>query len=106
MQEIKKRRIEEEGLRISHQLLKDREPQGLQEAAQLAQLAQAAVQGRGVKPRHPWEEVGEEALGVAQEGALALDAPKLLGEGKREDLRVREPLERLLAPRAWIEQRG
>jgi hypothetical protein len=49
--------------------------------------------------------VGEETLGVAQEGALALDAPELLEEGEREDLRVRETLERLLAPRAWIEER-
>jgi hypothetical protein len=36
--------------------------------------------------------VGEEPLGVAQEGALALHAPQLLEEGERDDLRVREPL--------------
>ena len=36
----------------------------------------------------------EEPLGIPEEGALALQAAELLEEGERDDLRVREPLER------------
>ncbi len=54
-----------------------------------------------MEPRHPREEAGEKALGVAQERAFALDAPKLLEEREREDLGVREPLERLVELR-WL----
>jgi hypothetical protein len=58
VQDLKKRRIDDEGLGIAHQLLlpKDRAPQGLQEAPE---LAQAAVEGRGVRipatPGKRWE---------------------------------------------------
>jgi len=57
-----------------------------------------------VKPYHPREQVREEPLGVAQEGTLGLHAPKLLQEGKGYDLRVREPLERFVAPPFWVEE--
>jgi len=49
-----------------------------------------------IKPHHPREQVRKEPLGVAQEGALALHAAQLLEERERDDLRVREPLERLV----------
>jgi hypothetical protein len=52
---------------------------------------------------HPWEQVREEPLYVAQERALALDAPQLLKESKRYDLRVRKPFERLVVPSFRIE---
>ena len=35
----------------------------------------------------------EEPLGVAQKGASAFHAPKMLERGQRQDLRVREPFE-------------
>ena len=56
-------------------------------------------------PRDVWEEVNKETLGVAQEGAFAFYASKLLEERKGKDLRVREPFERLIAVRARVEQR-
>jgi len=58
-----------------------------------------------VKPYHPWEQTREKPLGVSQEGALRLHASKLLQEGEGDDLRVREPLERLIAPPVRVEQR-
>jgi hypothetical protein len=48
--------------------------------------------------------VGEEPLGLAQEGALALGAPQLLQESEGYDLRVREALEPLVPPPARIEE--
>jgi hypothetical protein len=50
------------------------------------------------------EEVDEETLGVAQEGAFALHTPQLLKEGDGYDLRVGELLERLVAAPPWVEQ--
>jgi hypothetical protein len=58
-----------------------------------------------VKLDYTGEQVREEPLGVVQEGAFALHAPKLLEERKRDDLRGREPFERLVAARAVVEQR-
>ena len=46
-----------------------------------------------MEPRHAREGVREEPRRVAQEGPLALGAAKLLEEGEREDLGVRELLE-------------
>lgn len=45
---------------------------------------------------HAGEEVGEKALGVAQERALTLRAAQLLEEGEGQDLRVRKSLEGLV----------
>ncbi len=61
------------------------------------ELAQAAVQGGGSQARHDGEQVREEPLDVAQEGALALDSPELLEQGEGQHLGVRELLERLVA---------
>jgi hypothetical protein len=49
-----------------------------------------------VQPHDPSEQVGEEPLSITQEGALGFHAPKLLQEGEGYDLRVGEPLERLV----------
>jgi hypothetical protein len=49
-----------------------------------------------MKSHHSGEQVREEPLCVAQEGALALHAPQLLEEGEGDDLRVGKPLERLV----------
>ena len=57
-----------------------------------------------MKPHHPREQVGEEPLGVAQEGAFALHAPQLLEEGEGDDFRVREALEGFVAAAAWVEK--
>jgi hypothetical protein len=51
------------------------------------------MQRGGVHPRNAREEVDEETLSVAQEGAFSLHAPQLLEECQGEDLRVRELLE-------------
>ena len=56
-----------------------------------------------VQPRHPGEQVSEEPLGVAQERAFALHPPQLLEERKRDDFRVRKPLEGLVASSAGVE---
>ena len=53
---------------------------------------------------HAREEVREETLGVAQERATGLDAPKLLEQGEGQNLGVREPLEGLVASGAGIEE--
>jgi hypothetical protein len=60
--------------------------------------------GRG-EPDDPGEQVREQPLGVPQEGAFALNPTKLLEEGKRDDLRVGEPLYGLVAMGVGIEQR-
>jgi hypothetical protein len=57
-----------------------------------------------VKPYNPWEQMREKPLGIAQEGTLGLYASKLLQEGESYDLRVRESLERFVAPPAWVEE--
>ena len=56
-----------------------------------------------MQPRHAREEVDEEPRRVPEEGPLALHAAQLLQEGEREDLRVREPLEGLVAPPSRVE---
>jgi hypothetical protein len=61
------------------------------------------VQRGGRKADHAGEEVGEEPLGVAQKRALALRAPQLLNKREGDDLRVREPLERLVAVAPGVE---
>ena len=53
-----------------------------------------------MKSHHPRKQVREEPLGVAQERAFALHAPQLLEEHKRDDFRVRKPLEGFVAPSA------
>ena len=68
-------------------------------------LAHPAVQRGRMKTHYAREQVREESLGVAQEGALALHAPKLLQESEGYDLRIREPLEGLVAPPFRVEQR-
>jgi hypothetical protein len=62
------------------------------------------MQRGGVHTHEAREEVDEETLGVAQEGSFALHAPQLLEERQRQDLRVRELLERLeaLPPRVEV----
>jgi hypothetical protein len=57
-----------------------------------------------VKPYHPREQMREEPLDIAQEGTLGLHAPQLLQEGEGYDFRVREPLERFVAPPFRVEE--
>ena len=89
----KQRRVGDQGLRVAHELRQDRTPQGLQKAPL---PLHAAVQ-RGGESHRAGEQVGEEALCIAQEGALALHAAQLLQEGESYDLRVRKPLYGLVA---------
>src|SRR5918993_1107989 len=63
------------------------------------------MQRGGMQPGDPGEQVREEPLGIAQEGPLALYAPKLLEKRQRQDLGVREPLERLVTLPPRVEQR-
>ena len=46
----------------------------------------------------------EELLGIPQKRVLRLHVPKLLLHGERQDLRVREPLQRLVASGAGVEE--
>jgi hypothetical protein len=57
-----------------------------------------------MKPHHPGEQMREEPLGVTQERALALHATQLLQERKRDELRVREPFEGLVASKMGVEE--
>src|SRR5215211_1221231 len=100
MQNRKQSRVDDQGLRVANELGKDKAPQWLQE---MAQLPDPAVQGRRPKPYDPRKQVREEPLCVAQEGAFALHASKLLQEGEGNDLRVGELLERLVMPRFRVE---
>src|SRR5919112_1616834 len=85
MQNRKQRGVDQQALRISHQLPEDLPSQRLQVAPELANPAME--RGRGESP-HPWEQMREEPLYVPQERALALGTPQLLEEGKRYDLRI------------------
>ena len=58
-----------------------------------------------MQPGDPREQVREEPLGIAQEGALTLYAPKLLEKRQGQDLGVRESLERLVTSPPRVEQR-
>jgi len=99
VQDREEGQVDEERLRLSHQFGQDRAAQGFQEAPE---RPHAAVQGGWVHPRNS-REVDEEPPGVAQEGVLALDAPKLLQERQRQDLRIRKLLERLEARGVGVE---
>src|ERR671912_287522 len=68
-------------------------------------LPHPPMQRGGMQPGDPGEQVREEPLGIAQEGPLALYAPKLLEKRQRQDLGVREPLERLVTLPPRVEQR-
>src|SRR5829696_7666030 len=101
MQHWQERRIHHQRLRVADELGYHDPAQRLQETAQ---LPHAAVEGGRVQPRHPREEVDEEPRRVPEEGPLALHAAQLLEEGEREDLRVREPLERGVAISPRVEE--
>ena len=53
-----------------------------------------------MQPRYPREQLREEPLGIPQERAFALHAPKLLQEDEGDDLRVRKPPYRVLSSSA------
>src|ERR671921_2992249 len=89
VQNRKQSRVDQQRLRVADHLGEDVPPQGLQKAPE---LLQAPMERGRVQPYHPGEQVGEEPLGVAQEGAFALHASELLEEGEGDDLRVGEPL--------------
>lgn len=98
MQRAEQSGVDQKGLRIAHQLADDLPPEGLQKAPE---LAYPPMERGRVKPHDPGEQVREKSLGVSQEGALGLHAPQLLQESEGDDLRVREPLEPLVALPAW-----
>ena len=100
MQDRKQSGVDDQRLRISDQLGQDGASQGFQEAPE---LPHAAVERGRMKADHPREQVGEEASGVAQEGAFGFTPRKLLEEREGEDLRVREPLEGIVAAGARVE---
>jgi hypothetical protein len=56
-----------------------------------------------MEAEHPREEVGEEAGGLAQEGAFGLYPSELLEEREGEDLRVGELLEGPVAVPVGVE---
>ena len=87
MQDFEQGGVYEQGLRIAHQLGEDLAAQELKEAPE---LPHPPVEGGRVQPCYPREQVGEEPLGIPQERAFALHAPKLLQEGEGADLGVRK----------------
>jgi hypothetical protein len=57
------------------------------------ELAYPPVERGRMEADDPRQEMGEQAGGLAQEGAFGFYPSKLLEERQGEDLRVREPLE-------------
>lgn len=111
MQHLKQRRVDDEGLRIAYQLGQDGAPQRRAARARckgsrkrLSLRRRRLSEDGHSPPHHAGEQVREEPLGLAQEGLLALHAPKLLEECDRNDLRVREALERGVALAARVEE--
>jgi hypothetical protein len=96
MEDRKQRRVDEQGLRFSHQFGENPTPYGLQEASE---LPYASVERGRVEPHYTREQVREEAFAVAQEGALALHPSELLKEGEGDHLRIREVFEGFVAVR-------
>jgi hypothetical protein len=97
VQNRQQRGVHEEGFRVPREHFA---PQRLQEAPALVYPPVQRGRRKADDPREEVreelrEELREEPLGAAQEGALALHAPKLLQECQRQELlRVRELLER------------
>jgi hypothetical protein len=87
VQNRKQSRVDEQRLWVADHLGEDLSSQGLQEAPQ---FPHSSMERGGVKPHHPWEQMREEPLGVAQERALALHPSELLEEREGDDLRIGE----------------
>jgi hypothetical protein len=100
MQNLKQRRVNDQGLRIAYEFGQEGAPQGLEVAPRLAYLP---MEGGRVKTHHSGEQIREEPGSLAQERALALDAPQLLKEGEGYDLRIRELLEGLVVAAFGVE---
>src|SRR5215207_690704 len=94
MENFEQRRINEQGLRLTYELGEDLPPQRLQVAPE---LLHPPVEGGRVESHHPRKQVREEPLGIPQERAFALHAPKLLEQGEGDHFRVRKPLYGLVA---------
>jgi hypothetical protein len=101
MQYRKQRRVDEQRLRVADHLGEDLPSQRFQKAPE---LPHSPMERGRMKPHHPGEQVPEEPLGVAQERALALHPSKLLKERERDDFRIRQPLEGLLASGVGVEE--
>ena len=101
MQHRKQRRIHHEGLGVADELADDLPPEGLKETPE---LPHPPVQRGRVEPHHTREQIGEEPLGIAQERALALYTAELLQKRELDDLRVREPFERLVSSSMGVEE--
>ncbi len=103
MQDREQARVDDQGLRISP-TSSATTSRGKDSKKRLS-LRMRRCSEEGASPRSPGNRCEEEPLEVPQEGAFALHPTKLLEEGKRDDLRVGEPLEGLLAAGVGIEQR-
>ncbi len=101
MQNRKQRRVHDHRLGLADEIVEDSAAQRLEKASK---LSCPAVEGGRSEAEHPGEQVREEPLGVAQEGAFALDAAQLLEEGEGQDFGVREPFERSVAVAFRIEE--
>src|SRR5215210_2617934 len=102
VQNRKQRRVDNQRLRVPDHRGEDVAAQRLQEAPE---LSHPPMERGRVQPRHSGEQVREEPLGVAQEGALRLYASQLLEECQGDHLRVRESLYRLVVSSTGVEQR-
>jgi hypothetical protein len=88
MQHLQQRRGDDQGLGLADEIGEGLAAQGLREAPE---LPHAAVRRGRMEAHHARERVGEEPLGIPQERAFALHAPKPLEQGRGDDLRVRKP---------------
>src|SRR5919199_4785996 len=100
MENLQQGRVDDQGLRISHQLGQDCASQGFEESPE---STNATMERRRIKTYDPREQVREEAGDLAQEGALGLHTSKLLEEGEGYGLGVRESFEVLVVSAFGVE---
>jgi len=100
MEHFQQGRVHKQGFRIAYQLGEDLPPQKFQITPE---FPHAPIEGGRMQPRYSRKQVREESLGIPQKRAFTLHTPKLLEEGQSDDLRIREPLYGLVAPRFWVE---
>lgn len=89
MEDFQQGRVHKQGFRLAYQLGEYLPPQRFQITPE---LLHAPIEGGRMQPRYSREQVREEPLGIPQERAFALHAPKLLEQGEGDDFGVRKPL--------------
>jgi hypothetical protein len=104
VQDRKQRRVHDEGLGVPDELA-DETPRRRGSRKRLSFLTRVGATRKDGAPPHRGTGARRTSERRARKSARALHATELLEERERDDLRVREPLERLVASSVRIEQR-